>query len=85
MFIGDLPRRNAYRYPNQTAIECDDRRLTWSEFNDSVNRLAHGLQGLRLRKGDRIRFAVRKEANATRERITEIWVLDDKARAPRAK
>jgi hypothetical protein len=40
---------------------------------------------LKLRKGDRIRFAVRKEANATRERITEIWVLEDKAPAPKPK
>lgn len=40
---------------------------------------------LKLRKGDRIRFATRKEANAARERITEIWVLDEKAPVPRAK
>ena len=40
---------------------------------------------LKLRKGDRIRFAVRKEPNAARERITEIWVLDDKALAPQTK
>ncbi len=40
---------------------------------------------LKLRQGDRIRFAVRKEANAARERITEIWVLDDKTPAPKPK
>jgi hypothetical protein len=40
---------------------------------------------LRLRKGERIRFTVKKEAAATRERITEIWVLGNKAPAPKAK
>ena len=54
MFIGDLPRRNAFRYPHHTAIESEDRRLTWSQLNDGVNRLAHGLHALGLRKSDRI-------------------------------
>ena len=40
---------------------------------------------LKLRKGNLIRFAVRKEPNSTREQITEIWVLDDKAPAPNPK
>lgn len=40
---------------------------------------------LKLRKGERIRFTVRKEAGATRGRITEIWVLEDMAPAPKAK
>jgi hypothetical protein len=40
---------------------------------------------LKLRKGERIRFTVKKEAAATRERITEIWVLENKAPAPKAK
>ena len=31
-----------------------NRELTWLEFNDSVNRLAHSLHSLGLRKSDRI-------------------------------
>lgn len=54
MFLGDLPRRNAHRYPKQTGIESESCRLTWSEFNDQVNRLAHGLLALGLKKGDPI-------------------------------
>lgn len=54
MLIGDLPRRNAFRYPDQTAIEAESRRLTWSELNGRVNRLAHSLRALGLRKSDRI-------------------------------
>ncbi|MSQ53391.1 MAG: hypothetical protein EXR28_16085 [Betaproteobacteria bacterium] len=54
MFIGDLPRRNAFRYPDQTAIENDSRQLTWTELNQRVNRLAHSFHALGLRKSDRI-------------------------------
>ncbi len=38
----------------EIAIETETRRLTWSELNDRVNRLAHGLSALGLRKSDRI-------------------------------
>lgn len=54
VFLGDLPRRNAFRYPSQTAIETPVRRLTWAEVNARVNRLAHSLSSLGLRKMDRI-------------------------------
>ena len=54
MFLGDLLRRNAFRYPSQTGIETETRRMTWLELNERVNRLAHGLLGLGLHKGDRI-------------------------------
>ena len=39
---------------------------------------------LKLRKGERIRFTVKKEAASTRERITELWVLEEKAPARKA-
>ena len=54
MFLGDLPRRNAYRYPQQTGVESDGKRLTWLELNNRINRLAHSLSALGLKKGDRI-------------------------------
>ncbi len=54
MFLGDLPRLNAYRYRGQTAVESDRKRLTWRELNNRINRLARGLSALGLRKGDRI-------------------------------
>ena len=40
---------------------------------------------LKLRKGERIRFTAKREAGSMRERITEIWVLENKASAPRTK
>ncbi len=38
---------------------------------------------LSLRQGERIRFTSRKEAGSARERITEIWLLEDKAPPPK--
>jgi acyl-CoA synthetase (AMP-forming)/AMP-acid ligase II len=54
VFLGDLPRRNAYRFPGKPAIETASANLTWLELNDSVNRLANGLRALGLQKGDRL-------------------------------
>jgi acyl-CoA synthetase (AMP-forming)/AMP-acid ligase II len=54
MIIGDLPRRNAFRYPDQTGIETASVRLTWAQLNQRVNRVARGLSALGLTKSDRI-------------------------------
>jgi long-chain acyl-CoA synthetase len=42
------------KYPNKTAIVFEDRRFTYLEFNERVNRAANGLLALGLRKGDRV-------------------------------
>jgi acyl-CoA synthetase (AMP-forming)/AMP-acid ligase II len=52
--LGDIPRRNAFRYPNGIAIETEAAAVTWSAFNVRINRFAAGLLELGLRKGDRI-------------------------------
>ena len=54
MFVGDLPRRNAFRYPHQKGVETEKTCMTWSQLNDRVNRLADRLRALGLRKLDRI-------------------------------
>ena len=54
MRLGDIPRRNAFRYPNGIAIETEAAAVTWSAFNVRINRFAAGLLELGLRKGDRI-------------------------------
>ncbi|MDF1595924.1 MAG: class I adenylate-forming enzyme family protein [Acidimicrobiia bacterium] len=48
-----LTRHTAY-YPDKLAVVFDDHRLTFSEFNARVNRLANALAGLGLRKGDKV-------------------------------
>jgi len=52
----DLIRRNAVSFGNRTAwLEVDDgRTMTFSEIKDGVDRLARGLRGMGVNKGDRI-------------------------------
>jgi long-chain acyl-CoA synthetase len=50
--LGDLLIRSAARAPGRLAIVDADRRLTYREFNEWVNRTAHGLTGLGYRRGD---------------------------------
>lgn len=48
-----LTRQARYR-PNHLAVVFEDQRLTYSEFNGRVNRLANALLTLGLKKGDKI-------------------------------
>jgi fatty-acyl-CoA synthase len=52
--VGDLLRRTARRYPDKTAVVASGRRVTYAEFDDSVNRCARSLSGEGLRQGDRL-------------------------------
>jgi fatty-acyl-CoA synthase len=52
--IGDLLRRSAQRDPNRMALICGEVRWTFAEMEAICNRLARGLLGLGLRKGDRL-------------------------------
>jgi acyl-CoA synthetase (AMP-forming)/AMP-acid ligase II len=54
MNIGTLFSRHAKYRPNHPAVVFGDQRLTWMEFNQSINRLANALLGLGIRKGDKI-------------------------------
>jgi len=44
--------RNSFYYPNSEAFVCGSRRVSFSEFNERVNRLVHGLRKLGCREGD---------------------------------
>lgn len=52
--IGDIPRLNASRRPDKTALIMDDQQLTFKQLNDRANRLAHGLVSLGVGPGDRV-------------------------------
>jgi long-chain acyl-CoA synthetase len=54
MNIGSLLPRHALYRPDHIAIVFGDRRLTFKEFNQRVNRLANALLDLGLTKGDKI-------------------------------
>jgi len=54
MLLGDLVRRNGKLFPEKTAVVFEDRRFTWTEFDERVNRLANALLGLGATRGDRV-------------------------------
>src|SRR5438552_19162292 len=49
-------QRSALVFPEKTAIVHGDRRYTYSEFEERVNRLASNLRNVGLQKHDRVAF-----------------------------
>ena len=49
---GDIIYRNALLYPEDTAFKCGSDILSFSRFNESVNRLIHALKSHGAEKGD---------------------------------
>src|SRR5919198_5576214 len=49
-------RRSAYIYPDKVAVVHGERRYTYREFEERVNRLASRLRAAGLRKHDRVAF-----------------------------
>ena len=54
MNLGQQLKVNARKYANKLALKDDKRSFTHSQTNRRVNRLAHGLMGLGLSKGDKV-------------------------------
>jgi acyl-CoA synthetase (AMP-forming)/AMP-acid ligase II len=54
MNLGYYVRRSARHWPNDIALICADKRLTFAEFEQRTNQLANGLRSLGLQKGDRV-------------------------------
>ena len=52
----DFLRRSAYMFPEKTAVVYGDRRYTYRELEERVNRLASRLRDAGLEKGDRVAF-----------------------------
>ena len=52
--VGSCLKRSALRYPNKTALISGERRLTYRELNEDVNRFAHAIMKLGVQKGDRV-------------------------------
>src|SRR5215217_1321590 len=49
-------KRSAYMFPDKEAVVYGDRRYTYKEFEERVNRLASRLKESGLKKGDRVAF-----------------------------
>lgn len=50
--FADIIYRNALLRPNDEAYVYGDTRLTWSQYNDQVNRLVNALHKMNVKKGD---------------------------------
>jgi len=50
--FADIIYRNAILYPDHEAFVCGSKRISFKHFNERANRLIHGLQGLKIQKGD---------------------------------
>jgi len=54
MNLGQHLKLNAKKYPDTVALKDSERSYTYPETNRRVNRLANGLMGLGLKKGDKV-------------------------------
>lgn len=54
MLIGDMLRRDAKLYGKKIGLIDGEKRLSYSELNHRVNRLANGFVRFRLEKGNRV-------------------------------
>ncbi|MCK4613606.1 MAG: AMP-binding protein, partial [Thermoplasmata archaeon] len=52
--LGQILKVNAKKFPNTIALKDRERSFTYPEVNRRVNRLAHSLLSLGLRKGDKV-------------------------------
>ncbi len=52
--FGDIPREHRRSFPDRTAVVDGDRRLTWPELDDRMNRAAHALAAAGVGEGDRV-------------------------------
>ena len=54
MLLSDIPRRNARLYPDKIALIDNEVKISFSQLNKRINRLANALLGLGLRRGDKV-------------------------------
>ena len=52
--IGDAVRRSAERWPDSTFVIGDGERVSYTEFDERVDRLASGLLQLGVGHGDKV-------------------------------
>jgi fatty-acyl-CoA synthase len=50
---------HAANFPDKEAFVAGDRRLTWSETNRRINRLAHGILAMGIKPGDALAYMLR--------------------------
>lgn len=54
LLVRDFLEHSANRLPDKVALVCDGQRLTYSQIDETANRLAHALAEKGVRRGDRV-------------------------------
>jgi acyl-CoA synthetase (AMP-forming)/AMP-acid ligase II len=54
LLVHETLRANATKYPEKTVVVDGKRRMTYSQFNERVNRLANALTELGVSRGDKV-------------------------------
>lgn len=54
LLLGELVARNGRKFPNKEAVVFGDTRLTYSQFNARINRLAQALLDMGIGKADKV-------------------------------
>ena len=54
MQVEEFLERSGERFPEKTALVCDDRRLTYQSLEEQSNRIAHALIGHGVERWDRV-------------------------------
>ncbi len=52
--VGEWVQKNAVIYPNKCAVKSGEQAFTYTEMAERMHRIANGLKGLGLAKGDRV-------------------------------
>jgi fatty-acyl-CoA synthase/long-chain acyl-CoA synthetase len=58
MLMGDGLRRNAWKFPVKIAAKDRFREINYADLNGRVNRLAHGLLAMGVKRGDAVALSV---------------------------
>jgi crotonobetaine/carnitine-CoA ligase len=59
MNIGSVLEKSTYKNPDKTYLYYRDEKISYSDFNERVNRVANGFLDLGIREGDRVCIMVR--------------------------
>ncbi len=54
LLLGEIIARNARKFPDREAVVYGDTRLTYREFNARINRLAHALMDMGVKKEEKV-------------------------------
>ena len=54
LLLGEIIARNARKFPDKEAVIYGDTRLTFRQFNARINRLAHALMDIGIKKGEHV-------------------------------